>query len=299
MQELSKAERSAVWKEVSAARRAATRQFTFPGAVGQKYAYLVEEQRKCLTCGPGPQLHSIIPSFFYLVNTLSELDWPFFLIFRTFGSDLPHVLEEWRRFVLGEHVCKPSGPVLQRMKEHYIEPRTGCIYRSHDDLFVCYGPSVAVSNPRLSEMGSADRAAIVEELRQTPGCEKVCHTDFRHLGTHLLEFIAASNNVGGLVDYYPCWAQGAERRSGGKVFPVPMSGPQMSSQYSVFFDDNIFLGEEASIVDLRDSETGKSVCDEERERPYCVHANAYKAIVNPTYFVDCLCECIRLQQCAS
>lgn len=299
MQDLPKAERDAVWKKVSAARRAASRQFTFTGAVGQHYAYLVEEQRKCLTYDHGSRYHSIIPSFFYMVNTLSELNWPFYLIFRTFGSDLPHVLAEWRQFVLGEHVCKPSGPLLHEMRAHYVEPRTGCIYRDHDSLFVCYGPSVAASSSSLPEKEGVDQATVVEALKKTPGCEEVRHTDFQQLEKDLLEYFSHSNNTGGLVDYYPCWAQGAERRSGGKVYPVPMSGAKAASQYTVFFDDNIFIGEERSIVDLRDSETGESVCDEAKEKRYCVHANSYEAIVKPSYFLDSLCECLRLQQSAS
>ncbi|KAG5469462.1 hypothetical protein LSCM1_02683 [Leishmania martiniquensis] len=290
MQDLPRAERDAIWKSVSDRRRQATRKFTLPGEVGESYAPLVDLQRQYLQHSDG--YYNIIPSFFHMINTLSELDLQFTLIFRTFGSDLSTVLQEWKSFVLGAHACKPSGPVLQRLKENYIEPLSGSLFRQGDDIYVCHGPCVSLSSYLRSSFEETDPAKVLEHLHQVPGCKSASKTSFSGLKDHLVEYFARSQNVGGLVDYYPSWAQAAEHRTGGKVFPISQKDP---NYYFVFFDDNIFIGDEHSIVDIREVDGAKSLVDVEVEKKYCVPVNSFKAIVDKEYFVNELCECLKLQ----
>ncbi|GET91933.1 hypothetical protein, conserved [Leishmania tarentolae] len=289
MQDLSKVERNAVWKSVSNLRRQATGKFTFPGEAGESYASLVDLQREHLKNSDG---YCIIPAFFHMVNTLSELELRFTLIFRTFGSDLSTVLQEWRSFVLGTHVCKPSGPVLQELRENYIEPLSGSFFRQADDVYICHGPRVSLSSYLTSGFEETNPAKVLEHLHQVPGCTSAYKTSFADLKDHLVEYFARSNNIGGLVDYYPSWAQAAEHRTGGKVFPISQNDP---NYYFVFFDDNIFIGDEHSIVDVREADGAKSIIDVEIERKYCVPVNAFKAIVDNEYFVSELCTCLGLQ----
>ncbi|CCW71497.1 unnamed protein product [Phytomonas sp. Hart1] len=286
--------RRARWAEVTAHRRAATGGFTAPGAVGEPYADLVEEQRRCL----GGDGHHIIPAFFKLVNLLSTQDWPFTLIFRTFGEDLPRVLEEWQRFIKGEHKYRPEGVVLQRMRENGIPPRTGSMYRNHEKMYLCLGPSRSISSfgsLNLEKINHSDVEATLVELRKLPNCYDVRQTSFHQLNNELIQFYAESNNVGGLIDYYPAWAQVAEQRNGGKVFPVPFSKREEDMNYYVFFDDNIFIGDERSIVDLRDAYTAESLIGSTLESPFCISVSSYEAITNEDYFIDCLCERLQLQ----
>lgn len=300
---LPKRERDSVWKGVTAKRRAASRVFTFRGEAGEHYAPLVEEQKRCLTMQEDPlRYYTIIPSFFTLVNALSELDWPFTLIFRTFGSDLENVLAEWKEFVQGDHVCKPRGPFLERLRKGGADPLTGCMYRDGERLFLCCGPCVSaytLNSKTLNEEHGTSTKSICKELESMPGFKEVKVTSFGALGDDLQQYFAGSGNVGGLVDYYPSWAQAAERRVGGKVFPVSTEG----SRFHVFFDDNIALGDERSIVDLRDASTGESIIGLEKEEPFCVPVNAYRAIVEDNYFVERLAYCLelqcRLQQCGN
>lgn len=298
MQDLPKKERDAVWKSVTGRRKEASHKFTFPGEIGERYAPLVEEQRRCLTVCQDPlQYYVIIPSFFHLINTLSTLDWPFTLLFRTFGSDLRDVLAEWQRFVRGEHVCKPSGPFLERLRAAGTEPLTGCMYRDGERYFLSRGPDVSVytlDSTVLNGEHGASAEALKAELARMPGFKDVKETRFRELSGELQTYFAGSGHVGGLVDYYPAWAQVAERRVGGKVYPVSLD----DDRYHVFFDDNIALGDEHSIVDLRDAATEKSILGVEEEAPFCVPVNAYEAIVDENYFVDRLSRCLELQVAA-
>ncbi|RNF15131.1 putative ubiquitin ligase [Trypanosoma conorhini] len=297
MQERPKSERDRMWREIAARRRAMVRVFTHAGQPGEKYMRHVEEQRRVLTATPN---HSMIPAFFQLVNTLSELNWPFTLIFRTFGNDMANVLREWRQFVFGEHVYQPRGAVLKDLKEKYVPEATGCIFRAEDQLFFCLGPDKpsVVKYPEGTE--TLPPSEVLAQLSAMPSCKEVHQTNFQLLHDKLWEYTSASNNIGGIVDYYPFWASGAERRSGGKVFPVAITSSSagansITPRFYAFFDDNIFIGEEKSIVDLRDIATGKGITDAATERKYCVAVNPYMAIVNNDYFVDSLAQVIRLQ----
>ncbi|PBJ73463.1 hypothetical protein BCY84_14528 [Trypanosoma cruzi cruzi] len=297
MQELPKAEREGIWRDISAKRRSVLRTFTHAGQPGENYAQHVEEQRKVLTAASNC---SMVPSFFQLVNTLSELNWSFTMIFRTFGHDLANVLQEWRQFLFGELAHKPQGALLGRMKEKYVPEMTGCIFRAEDSIFFCVGPDEAAVVHHPEGVEKMSPSEVLAQLSTMPSCKEVHQTNFMQLHDQFLEYTSASNNVGGIVDYYPFWAQGAERRSGGKVFPVAITSSSrvtapVTPRFYVFFDDNIFIGEEKSIVDLRDIVTGKSITDAAIERKYCVAVNPYKATVDKEYFVDCLAGRIRLQ----
>lgn len=292
MQDLPKAERDALWKKISGLRREACKKFTYPGEVGHQYAHLVEKQRSALHENGS---FSIIPSFFNFVNDLSDMNWPFTLIFRTFGSDMGSVLEEWKTFVEGNHVCKPRGVILAKMKECYVQPLCATVFRHSDDMFICYGPCVSLSYLD-SSLDVSSPQIIMDQLRGVPGSTDVRKVSFTSLTNDLVGHFQKSNNVGGVVDYYPYWAQGAERRSCGKVYPI-IQGDR--NYFHVFFDDNIFLGDERSIVDIRAAATNESILDPGVEKKFCVPVNAFEAIVNKDYFVDRLYECLILQQDSS
>lgn len=302
MQEMPLEKRREIWRGVTDKRKAAVKGFTLPGGVGESYASLVDQQRECLTVDAASgTLHSIIPSFFQLVNYLSEMEWPFTVLFRTFGSDLDVVLQEWQRFVAGEHVCKPRGALLEAMRVPSVAPlKTAGIYRLDHRLFLCRGiqsfngvkPGTSVAE--LQSWIHSQRGGEGDEV----GLIEVTASNFSQ--TVIPYFLPAEQSdvdvsVGGLMDFYPHWASGAELRHCGKVFPVEFNGASKGAALPVFFDDNIFIGDQRSIVDLRDAATGASVCGREREEPFCVAVNAFKAIVDPDYFIKELQRCLLLQ----
>lgn len=311
MQLLSLKERKELWKRITDQRKQAVKHFTHVGSIGEQYSYLVEEQRRRMTIDQSTQkLHSILPSFFNMINSLSEAHWEFSVIFRTFGDDLDKVISEWRDFVGGNHICKPKGRILKEMRGKLKESiKTGCIYRSNEKIFFCKGPS-SIRNTicRIDSLGQQKKDLSAEDLRQhfelLPGFLDLEEVSFSNLRSKLAEyFLGKDSCVGGLVDHYEHWASVAERRSGGKIFPVPIFSTKTVKKkddsanfgYSVFFDDNIYLGEDRSIVDIRDECSGLSVCDAEVEKKFCVSVNPLKAIIDDNYFIKELAQCLRLQ----
>lgn len=321
MDNLPFSERREIWKSVTEKRKKATRCFTHTGSVGESFAFLVQMQQEKLQKESSGENEFIIPSFFQLVNVLSELNWPFTLVFRTFGDDLLDILSEWKKFVLGCHTYKPRGEILAEMKRRLEEAvpcysfPVACIYRHDNKLLLCKGVSSIKSALNSIEKdvcySSSVRQTVENSCRMIPGFTEVVEVAYNDLSVELLKYFGTghSSDVGGLVDHYDYWASVAESRCGGKVFPVRLgtsikTGVSTNSSrsnisdstYTVFFDDNIFLGETHSIVDIRDECSGVSVCDAEMESKYCVPVNAFKAIVDLDYFVNELSKCVLLQE---
>lgn len=320
MDDLPFSERRKVWKSVTDKRKEAVRSFTHPGCLGESFAPLIQLQRDKLANGKEDINHRIVPSFFRLVNVLSEMNWPFTLVFRTFGDDLHDILSEWRDFVLGCHYWKPCGPILAKMNARIEAPSfsffpVGCVYRFMDKLFFCKGVLSIKSVLGFIEKNAGEASSMIDLLKQycsaLPGYDGVEEIVHHELSVRLQEYFGSEDScgVGGLVDHYDYWASAAEYRSGGKVFPVcyrdnvtcgnPIScsgNAAGAATYIVFFDDNISLGDMHSIVDIRDDINGKSICDPEIEKRFCVPVNAFKAIVDVDYFVSELAKCILLQE---
>lgn len=321
MENLPFSERREIWKSVTEKRKKATRSFTHTGSIGESFAFLVQMQQEKLQKESAGENEFIIPSFFQLVNVLSELNWPFTLVFRTFGDDLLDILSEWKKFVLGCHTYKPRGEILAEMKRRLEKAvpcnsfSVACIYRHDDKIFLCKGVSSIKSSINSIDKGVSDSSSVLQIVenfcRKLPGFTEVEEVAHNELSVELMKYFGTehSSDVGGLVDHYDYWASVAESRCGGKVFPVQLGKsskngvPTNSSSsniedftYTVFFDDNIFLGQTNSIVDIRDKWSGMSVCDAEIESKYCVPVNAFKAIVDLDYFVNELSKCVLLQE---
>jgi hypothetical protein len=65
-------------------------------------------QRLSLSKGPG--FHYIIPSFFKTIKTLEARGQSFSIVFRTFGDDLPDVMEAVADFCTGKVLSQRIAP---------------------------------------------------------------------------------------------------------------------------------------------------------------------------------------------
>lgn len=284
MEQLSAEERRRVWKGISEQRRSILRTFTHAGNAGAPYAHLLEAQRAALSypsCnsldGGNGKEWRIIPSFFQLVNTLSQLEWPFSLVFRTFGNDMDAIAQEWHHFVQGSHSVKPLGPVLEQMKSRETPPCCGALYRNERGLAVAWGRHIAVPPPPAGYDSS--QGSPLEYLQTV---EKEAHAvSYNQLYQEIEGRCWESGNVLGLVDYYYYWSQNAEHKTAGKVFPILTS---CDAPIQIFFDDNISIGEAKSIVDIRCAESGEPI-DVHDEEKYCCCVQPLLAILDKDYFV--------------
>ena len=295
-------ERRAIMKEVRALRQPRYYAFVAPEGQGAEYGWAMEKQRVALTAPPalhvegrttfkGDGLWHIIPGFFHLINTLSVAGYPFVLCFRTFGSDLPVILEEWKQFVLGQHLMQPEGPILAAMKAAWVDPPVGSLYRDEHECCITWGTSSAPPPPPDGIQGG------LKYLHSLPNYKTA--TLVRPDHTLLMEIVnraAAAHNVCGLVDYYPYWSSHGERKHAGKLCPTSYgAGEDAPPMDHVFFDDNIYLfdANDESIVDFR-GWSGEALGDDIAQR-YAAKVEPYDAIADPDYFIKLLCESLAAQ----
>jgi hypothetical protein len=308
MDTLAKHEADALWGQVSERRRELKHRFTSPGNPGEKFRVHFDQLKGAMVDGDGKEYH-IVPSFFNLMNALSEADWPFSVVFRTFGTDLPSVLSEYAAFIRGEHPnFKPRGPRLASAAAALTAAGSlvkwcpqGHIYRNQDGLFLIWGAS---GRPPAA---SVDFAQHYAQANLTP--LKVGYRGLAREIRALLEAAEQSSTNGsgvpccGLVDYYPWWASHAEHQSAGKAFPVA----QTDDVVEIFFDDNIRFGEPTgrSIVDVRlfsCSDEGSAAAEPEfttdvaLQEAYMCSVEPWDAILRPDYFLEETVKRIRLQQ---
>lgn len=288
---LPPAERREQWKQLSGKRRAMKASFTHPGNPGEAYAQFVEQQRKALTRPNGTSMWNIVPSFFNVMNELSAAEWPFVLVFRTFGSDLPEILEEWKEFIGGHHdFGPPQGPLLAHLV--HKEVPVGVVYRDKQGLSFCWGTAQSPPPPHDDTAAPLHGEDYLRTLPQYASARNVSYSD---LYKELVD--AAHGPVIGAVDFYPFWSQNGENRMAGKVFPVlKTSSPDQPAPFQIFFDDNICHGDVRSIVDMRDALSGEPIpADGPQEGLFCCAVDSFQAICNVEYFAEQLAEHVYLQ----
>lgn len=275
MQTATAEERRAIWKGVAERRRALLHSFTLPGSIGAAYVDKVEQQRNALKETLDRGLN-IVPSFFELINKLSENGWPFAVIFRTFGNDIESVLHEWNLFMDGGHLVAPRGPVLAAMRGG--SPQCGALFRNEQGIAIAWDHMRSIPPPP----NGVDSEQLVPEeyLKSVNGVKDVHAVSYHELYEELIRKCQNGGNVLGLIDYYHYWSQHAEHRSAGKCFPVSMTE---TAPFQIFFDDNIFIGDPSSIVDMRNAESGEPMALE-KEDAYCCHVLPYFAITDADYF---------------
>jgi hypothetical protein len=281
------------WKKVSEGRRAMLKVFTAVGSPGAEYRSFVDQQHQALQYltegGAESGLHEIIPSFFHLVNALSESDVPFSIIFRTFGEDGTRVLNIWNSFLNGTHVVKPSGRRLMEWRGREVP--FGSLYRNDNGMAVTWERRHPVPPPPPTVKPDEDPALYLQSLEGVSDAHRV---SFDALAAELTQRTSEGCCV--LVDYYHHWAKHQENRAAGKVFPIEWKRTP-NTPFQVFFDDNIFIGDAQSIVDMRCARTGEPLAPltESLENTFCCPVRPLWAIMDEEYFVKELCKRIVLQ----
>ena len=344
---LSVEARRQLWSEVTALRRKYKNTFTNVGHDGADFAEEYAALMKGMRC-PAANVEVaveekqenghidgkfwyILPSFFSMVNTLSVMNWPFSVVFRTFGNDLDDVLHEWRSFLLRKHQhFTPIGPVLesvftewqQQADENEQWYHRGCVVREGEDVFhVCWHPEAVKPSPKKVHQFKAqvgDANGVTDYfLAQGWGPQVATETPqslFQSLMLKAFPSLYTEKNVSSphilrtlaLQDDYDHWASAGEAACAGKVFVCneqDRHGNGTPYPYQVFFDDNVYINDIESIVDLRiisnttiKRHTADSPIPEKTQRKCLVQADPNQAILNHAYFVQELAQVLELQQ---
>ena len=212
----------------------------------------------------------LLPSFFELVKHLDASGRDFAVVFRTFGTDLPEIAEEFNLFCAGKHPMHPgvrmdgTGGSVDRLL--HLPGGTGCFVR---DGRTPKDVHLVTVDPGRGLVSAADGAEACK-ARIMAAVEEGGHRTL------------------GLQDHYDWWHACGESDDSGKIVVVDRS--QGAADHHIFFDDNIERTY-AHIVDVRDAATGDVVPFAEAWDQFMVRSEPIQAMLEPDYFIRALQRC--------
>lgn len=199
----------------------------------------------------------ILPSFFHLIEKLHQEGRQFSVILRTFGTDLPPVLQAVQSAFKGKH---PLFPQLQGVPMT-VDETPGKIRCSSQETVLTHG-SDCVSTKQ------SERA--------------------------IYDYFSAMNGIGGFTDNFFWWRENDFTAAGGKPFWI---NPSDCDTQHILIDDNIRQSEEDTIVNCRmllDKKRGRKyrvVPTSEMYDICLVQTDLLRAIAEEDYFLECVRTC--------
>ncbi|XP_077181004.1 uncharacterized protein LOC143831680 [Paroedura picta] len=205
---------------------------------------------------PGTSYHLVLPSFFHLLQSLHREGRHFAIIFRTFGTDLPRVLQAMRCALEGQH---PHFPALRDIPLP-VDLSLGKIRCSKRKVTVAQGAE------RLStEAGDRE----------------------------LYTFFSSKEGLCGFQDHFDWWASNQYSSRGGKPLWI---NPHDTNIHHICIDDNIRLQDSDTIVHPRmfsgmGDSRAQTIPTSELHDICLVQTDLLEAIADVNYFCRCIRRC--------
>nr|XP_020651026.1 uncharacterized protein LOC110079907 [Pogona vitticeps]XP_020651027.1 uncharacterized protein LOC110079907 [Pogona vitticeps] len=200
--------------------------------------------------------HLVLPSFFCLLESLHQEGRQFAVILRTFGTDLPRVLQAVHCALEGQH---PNFPALRDI-------------------------SLPI-NPQPGTIRCSKRKVVL-----THGKEKVSTEDG---GRKIYAYFSSREGICGFQDHFDWWARNQFSIRGGKPLWID---PHDTSVHHICIDDNIRLNDSDTIVhpQVFSGPGSCSVRTPPTSELYgmcLVQTDLLEAIADVNYFCSCIKQC--------
>jgi hypothetical protein len=268
--------------------------FTEPGQPGEKlrsiYEKLCEGLHGEMPADPGEIC--ILPGFFYTLAWLWRRGASFSVVFRTFGEDLPKLIEHFNRFCEGRQpgyedirMDGSDGKADLRISQE----RTGSWFRSSNGFCGLVWGDSDCEKEMINALGNKTEPdeRHLEKFVESLNSQKPLAHGQRIVSAGLENVVQALACLEkpcalGLRDYFPYW-NGADRRgSAGKLLLVDSSN---DVRLDVFFDDNVQESlEDTGIIDVRDT-VGKAMTPLYAHRYHLVRADARAILEDNAWYL--------------
>lgn len=219
--------------------------------------------------------YHIIPSFFEVIQFLDSRSIDFRVLFRTFGTDIEVVTEEFNMFCDGVHPLFPLLPDrrMNGLGSSGINRKLSCEQ--------CY--TLKRTSNQISGLELRPTYTDMISNNQTSTCTSIIgaeETD-RHL-----QFLFNEKRVFSLAiqDDFSWWHNCHESDDSGKVLLVDTNNSKHRSEIQIFFDDNIER-DRAHIVDVRELTTFEPVPFLISNRKWIRRVEPFYSITDRNYFV--------------
>ncbi|XP_053151685.1 uncharacterized protein LOC128344810 [Hemicordylus capensis] len=200
--------------------------------------------------------HLVLPSFFYLLESLHREGRQFAIIFRTFGTDLPRVLQAVQCALEGQH---PRFPTLQDISLP-VDLSPGTIRCSQRKVVLMQG---------------------AEQLSTRDGARK------------MYMYFSSREGLCGFQDHFDWWATNQFSSKGGKPLWID---PHDATTHHICIDDNIRLNDFDTIIHPQVFSEKRSSCPRttptsELYDICLVQTDLLEAIADESYFCHCIRRC--------
>ncbi|XP_060095342.1 uncharacterized protein LOC132572401 isoform X2 [Heteronotia binoei] len=205
---------------------------------------------------PAKRYHLVLPSFFHLLQSLHREGRHFTVVFRTFGTDLPRVLQAMHCALEGQH---PHFPVLRDIP-----------------LPVDLSPGkIRCSKRKVTLTQGAERLSTEAGDRE------------------MYMFFSSKEGLCGFQDHFDWWASNQYSSQGGKPLWI---NPHDANVHHICIDDNIRLNDSDTIVHPRMfSRLGEAraqmIPTSELYDICLVQTDLLEAIADMNYFCRCVRRC--------
>jgi len=284
-------------------------QFTSPGQPGHCFRPYFEYLRDALKVpdfsqGDNEKYHFILPSFFECLIALKKRTQPFQLIFRTFGDDLPEIINEFNLFCAGKHPYFPSSKTglvfdgSDGQPDYTITSKnTGTFFR---------GPDFKKCSLVMGTIEQVPKMKFGVEWYKTDAPKEIQQSVIEIYDSYpeIYQFLTKwaknhhkkdATDVGhcalALRDYYDFWGANNCSYNSGKLLLID---PEDTSIHQVFFDDNAnidrFYESKYLIVDCR-TVSGESLAPPDTINQFVVNAGGLYAIADRKYYLKCIEVC--------
>jgi hypothetical protein len=225
----------------------------------------------------------LIPAYFRLLEFLDREraagKSDFGVVIRTFGHDLPAVVQEhnWYCADGSTHPLRGREGEGGSLAHAAVSvPLNTGVFKRWDEPGVRQGHGIALALPQLVEGSTwdADTPGVVD---LSVGVEAVHDI--------IVARVRRGHCALALRDDYSYWKRHDETGHAGKLLLLPRGVHGVAVQeFALFFDDNVGH-EELNIVDARDAHTGEPVAHAEVAGTHVVRAEIALALIDPDYFV--------------
>jgi hypothetical protein len=228
----------------------------------------------------------LIPSFFRLIQELKKNKREFAIIFRTFGTELKDVIEEFNLFCRGNHPLFNGKHGTPRIRFDGKSKSKDMIIDFHNIGYMSRVPAETTF-----VIGTHKRHPATENIEEfhSGGIEEgviVVHSDFPSIHVAIQERLYKAASMA-ISDDYEYWNSNGETGEFGKLLLVDENDYAVQH---IFFDDNVEV-DETHIVDVRDVVTGEALPFRKTINKYVFRVDPYRAIVEQDYFYKSVLVC--------
>jgi len=253
-------------EEFKALRRDVRSRFVLPGGPGEQLYPVFLDASKLLP----DQEHVLFTSVLKLIQHLVEIEHKskgeieFSIVFRSFGSDFPHVIKDFNQFCRGEH------PDFSEFKAPHL----------------CISPEQLGLSSRIGDRACDTCLIVTDQLDELPASNTTLvpekyETNRVIFGMEDISEFLKEHKVFAIRDQYRYWSKTGRERRGGKWIPL------RDDTLVLFFDDGIAPGDNLhNIIDPRKIPSGEEINIVDLMDTTVFRVDTLQAILNPNYYVE-------------